>query len=248
MQDMKRHQTMAERCNPLMHRMADSHVPNERVPHRTAGTGITSDAGGEQSPDLTSCRLSSFQRIDRLRCRIRGVCHRHRALSAFVMKTLFLKKTRSTSASQHCRHALALASLLLSLSTLSATAQAEMHEVKMLNRGPTGSMVYDPEFIRVKPGDVVKFRATTSGHNAASIDGMTPEGAPGFKGKINEEIEVKFDQEGLYGVKCSPHYAMGMVMLIQVGDKADPATLSIPDSVPARSRKRFEKIIESAGN
>ena len=39
---------------------------------------------------------------------------------------------------------------------------------------------------------------------------------------------------------------MGMVMLIQVGDKASPADLTIPDAVPARARKRFQEIVERA--
>ena len=28
---------------------------------------------------------------------------------------------------------------------------------------------------------------------------------------------VTLDKEGVYGVKCSPHYGMGMVALIEVG-------------------------------
>ena len=97
----------------------------------------------------------------------------------------------------------------------------------------------------MKPGDTVKFLATTNGHNAASIDGMLPAGAQPFKGKINEEIEVTFTESGLYGVKCLPHYAMGMVMLIQVGD-ADPARMQVPDAVPARAKKRFAEIVTRA--
>ena len=125
-----------------------------------------------------------------------------------------------------------LGGLALSATLLLAAlpAQAETFQVKMLNR---------------KPGDTVKFLATTNGHNAASIDGMLPAGAQPFKGKINEEIEVTFTESGLYGVKCLPHYAMGMVMLIQVGD-ADPARMQVPDAVPARAKKRFAEIVTRA--
>jgi len=140
-----------------------------------------------------------------------------------------------------------LGGLALSATLLLAAlpAQAETFQVKMLNRNSTGPMVYEPEFLKVKPGDTVKFLATTSGHNAASIDGMLPAGAQPFKGKINEEIEVTFTESGLYGVKCLPHYAMGMVMLIQVGD-ADPARMQVPDAVPARAKKRFAEIVTRA--
>lgn len=140
-----------------------------------------------------------------------------------------------------------LGGLALSATLLLAAlpAQAETFHVKMLNRNSTGPMVYEPEFLKVKPGDTVKFLATTNGHNAASIDGMLPAGAQPFKGKINEEIEVTFTESGLYGVKCLPHYAMGMVMLIQVGD-ADPTRMQVPDAVPVRAKKRFAEIVTRA--
>ena len=42
--------------------------------------------------------------------------------------------------------------------------------------------------------------------------------APTFAGKMGEDVAVKFDQAGIYGVKCTPHYGMGMVALIVVGN------------------------------
>ena len=50
---------------------------------------------------------------------------------------------------------------------------------------------------------------------------MAPEGSAGFKGAINEEIEVMFDTAGLYGMKCKPHFAMGMVMTIATGEVSE---------------------------
>ena len=47
---------------------------------------------------------------------------------------------------------------------------------------------------------------------------MIPEVAEPWKGKINEEITVTFTQEGIYGYKCQPHFGLGMVGLIQVGE------------------------------
>lgn len=57
-----------------------------------------------------------------------------------------------------------------------ALGWAEVHEVRMLNRNESGSMVYEPAVLRVAPGDSVRFVAASSGHNAASIDGMLPRG------------------------------------------------------------------------
>ncbi|OLU35370.1 pseudoazurin [Pseudomonas sp. PA27(2017)] len=138
------------------------------------------------------------------------------------------------------RYAIAL------LATLFCTAAlAEVHEVKMLNRGASGPMVYEPDYLAIAPGDTVKFIATQPSHNAASLPGFLPDGAEPFKGRINEEVEVKFDVPGFYGIQCIPHLAMGMVMLIQVGE-TPLSDVQIPASLPARAKQRFEQIVERA--
>ena len=100
---------------------------------------------------------------------------------------------------------------------LAGNARAAEVEVKLLNKGADGVMVFEPAFVKIAPGDTVKFVSTDKGHNAESIKGMLPEGAAPFVGKNNEDIAVKFDQEGVYGIKCLPHYGMGMVAMIVVG-------------------------------
>ena len=127
------------------------------------------------------------------------------------------------------------------LSLAATLAHAETIDVKMLNRGEKGSMVFEPDFVRLQPGDSIRFIATNKSHNAASIDGMVPSGYAGFKGKINEEIEVKFDIPGFYGIKCSPHFGMGMVMLVKVGE-AELTDAIRKLEVPARARPRFDAI------
>ncbi|MCM2403760.1 pseudoazurin [Rhizobium sp. S153] len=136
--------------------------------------------------------------------------------------------------------------LVLAVSiAFAAPAFAETFEVKMMNRGEKGSMVFEPDFLHVQPGDRVKFIATNKSHNAATIYGMVPEGYPGFKGKINEEIEVGFDQPGFYGIKCSPHFGMGMVMLIKVGEAELPEQYR-QIGIPARARPRMQTLFDSA--
>jgi plastocyanin len=54
----------------------------------------------------------------------------------------------------------------------------------------------------INPGR--KFQEADKGHNAESIKGMLAEGAAPFVGKNNEDIAVKFEQEGVYGIKCLP--------------------------------------------
>ena len=102
---------------------------------------------------------------------------------------------------------------------LAGTAFAADHQVQMLNKGEKGAMVFQPDYIEAAPGDTVTFVPTDKGHNAESIKGLIPDGAEPFKGKINQEVKVTLEKEGLYGVKCTPHYGMGMVALIKVGTK-----------------------------
>ena len=96
-------------------------------------------------------------------------------------------------------------------------ANAADHQVQMLNKGEKGTMVFQPNYIVAAPGDTVTFVPTDKSHDAESVKDMIPEGAAPFKGKMNEQITVTFDKEGVYGVKCTPHYGMGMVALVVVG-------------------------------
>ena len=130
-------------------------------------------------------------------------------------------------------------------SGLSAHASAETFEVKMLNRGEKGPMVFEPDFLEITAGDRVRFVPTHKSHNAATVEGMVPEGVEGFKSRINDEFEPGFDKPGFYGIKCSPHYGMGMVMLIKVGDATLPQSYRTVD-MPARAKPRFEELFERA--
>jgi pseudoazurin len=58
---------------------------------------------------------------------------------------------------------------------------------------------------------------------------MLPADATPFAGKNNEDVIVTFDKSGAYGVKCMPHYGMGMVALIVVGT---PGNLAEAKAVP----------------
>ncbi|MFL4471287.1 pseudoazurin [Tateyamaria armeniaca] len=123
---------------------------------------------------------------------------------------------------------------------LGGAAFAETIEVQMLNKGSDGErMVFEPAFVQAAPGDTIKFLASDKGHNAEINKGMMPDGAEAFKGKINEEIEVTLDVEGVYGVICKPHFAMGMVMTIAVGDVQAPDDF-LEGRVPKRAKERFE--------
>lgn len=132
-----------------------------------------------------------------------------------------------------------------------SAAYAADHEVQMLNKGPEGQpMQFDPAVLKIEPGDTVTFIATDKGHNSESILEMTPEGAETWKGKMNEEISVTFDVEGIYGYKCQPHFGMGMVGIIQVGDNTDNLGSAAAARLPGKAKTRMAELVaevESGG-
>lgn len=112
-----------------------------------------------------------------------------------------------------------------SLAVLAMPALGAEFEVKMLNKGSDGkAMVFEPASLKVQPGDTVKFVPTDKGHDVVSMPGLVPEGVADIKGKINQEVTFTADKPGAYVFKCTPHFGMGMVALIVVGDA--PANLA----------------------
>lgn len=123
---------------------------------------------------------------------------------------------------------------------LVGTAGAETFEVRMLNKGDTGTMVFEPALVRLAPGDSIQFVVADKGHNAETIEGMLPEGATAFQGKINEELPVTLDLPGLYGLRCKPHFAMGMVLVVAVGDDATVPEGFLEGRLPRKAKERLE--------
>ena len=131
--------------------------------------------------------------------------------------------------------------LAAALVALTGAASAEEFTVEMLNRGEAGAMVFEPAFIRAEPGDVIHFVPTDRSHDVASIEGMLPDGVEPFESEISEPYDLTVTEPGIYGVKCTPHFSMGMVMLIQVGD--DPANLEAAQEarLPRKAGDRMEE-------
>ncbi|MCA1449818.1 pseudoazurin [Ensifer sp. IC3342] len=127
-------------------------------------------------------------------------------------------------------------------------AFAEEHEVKMLNKGVSGAMVFDPAFVKAAPGDTIRFVPVDKGHNVESIRGMLPDGVDKFKSKVNEEYVLTVTVPGLYGVKCSPHFSMGMVALIQVGDVPANVELAKAAKLPAKADERMKAALAASAH
>ncbi|WP_295899083.1 pseudoazurin [uncultured Bdellovibrio sp.] len=94
-------------------------------------------------------------------------------------------------------------------------AQAAVHEVKMLNNGKDGIMVFEPGYLKINKGDSVKFIPTDAGHDVSSVE--TPQGIKPWSSPSGKAFTVQMKEEGLYLFECKAHLPMAMVGVIQVG-------------------------------
>jgi pseudoazurin len=134
------------------------------------------------------------------------------------------------------------AATLLALTAVPAFAAN--FEVHMLNKGADGAtMVFEPALVEVAVGDTVTFIPTDNGHDAQTIKEILPEGGDTFKGAIGKEVVVTFTVPGAYGVKCLPHFAMGMVALVVVGDAPANLEQAKTAKLPKKARERLDAAI-----
>lgn len=137
--------------------------------------------------------------------------------------------------------------LVLAVCMLAATAHAagKVHVVKMLNKSMTDKkerMVFEPSILKVSVGDTVRFVSTDRGHKSASIKRMLPEGVKRWTSRIGKDFEMTFDKNGTYGYMCTPHYGMGMVGLILVGDYRVNFEEVAKKRQRGKAKKRFDQM------
>lgn len=132
----------------------------------------------------------------------------------------------------------------------SAPAVAREYIVHMQNAGTNGAtMVFEPAFVAARVGDTVHFVPSDPGHNAAPIPGMLPAGVTLPTGALGKEYVVRLTQPGLYGIRCTPHYGMGMVALIKAGTGAAPNADAVAASalkMPSMARQRMTPLLAAA--
>jgi pseudoazurin len=124
------------------------------------------------------------------------------------------------------------AALVIGLSV--SPALAAEHEVRMLNYGEDGGMVFDPAYLRAEVGDTVTFIPSNSGHNVRSY--VVPEGAEPWKSGVDEKYTVTLDKEGVYLYYCPPHLMMSMIGIVQAGR---PANLEVVKEKAVKLRSKL---------
>lgn len=85
---------------------------------------------------------------------------------------------------------IAPAALVLALTGVAQAAKVEIH---MLNKGADGAMVFEPAFVKVAPGDTVKFIPTDKSHDVESIKDMLPAGGA-LQGRDEQRIRPRGDR------------------------------------------------------
>ena len=129
--------------------------------------------------------------------------------------------------------------LMTALMALSTTAFAANHEVKMLDSGKDGGMVFEPGFLKAEVGDTVTFKPTHKGHWVQSR--AVPEGVDKFLSKEDEEFTLTLTKEGIYVYICPPHRMMNMSGIIQVGNPVNK------DAAQAEVDKLEKRATENKG-
>lgn len=133
---------------------------------------------------------------------------------------------------------------------LAGAARAAEHEVKMLNDGPSGRMVFEPALIKVAVGDTIVFKAASPNHFVGTIRDMIPPGARPFRGEANKDYTVTLTTPGIYGVECFVHiHTYGMAGIIVVGNDTSnlQAARAALARTPPRERERLEALLKQLG-
>lgn len=141
---------------------------------------------------------------------------------------------------------LSIAAALLLPPAVADTAADEptVHQIRMLNSGPSGRFVFEPPVTFAEPGDIVRFVAADSGHGSFSISEMLPEGAEDWRSGIGGLTEVVLEVEGVYGFRCLAHYSVGMAGMVVVGDPRPNLDAARAVGHPARAQERFDALFE----
>ena len=130
--------------------------------------------------------------------------------------------------------------IILSISSLFA----ETFEVEMLNKHDGQINVFNPPIVRVAVGDTVNWTSVNPGHNIAFTKKGVPDGVEKFKSKIGKDATFTFTIPGVYAYNCTPHYGLGMIGFVVVGD--DTSNLEAIEKIkyPGKAKAIAKELIE----
>jgi len=101
---------------------------------------------------------------------------------------------------------------------------------------------FSPNILFINPGDTVQWTNMTI-HDSVSMEGLIPEGAEPWKFKLGQNGAVTLTEEGVYIYKCNPHYPLGMVAAIIVGNPVNIA--QVQANATGRSKGIVIKVVKA---
>ncbi len=106
------------------------------------------------------------------------------------------------------------------------------------------ALAFSPMIIKIAPGDTVYWDNMAT-HNVRMMEGLIPEGTEAFASAMSENINRKFDTEGIYIYQCDPHIGAGMGGAIIVGEPVNLDAIKAQD-VKGGLGRVVDKAIEAA--
>lgn len=120
--------------------------------------------------------------------------------------------------SRWCRSAGAALALVAAMVAAAGPARSAEHVVRLVTEGPEGRFRFEPQLVFAAVGDEVRLLPASHLHGVKTIVGMLPAGVTPVRGKMGDEMRLRLEAPGVYGLKCTAHYQIGMVALIVAGD------------------------------
>jgi pseudoazurin len=132
--------------------------------------------------------------------------------------------------------------LALLMAGAAAPVLAANVDVQMLNKGDAGAFTFQPDLVKIAVGDTVTFQPTDKGHNVDGAAGLIPAAATPFKSPLSQPLTQTFTVPGVYVVKCDPHYGLGMVAVIVVGNDLSNLDAIKAAKNPSKPQERLDAI------
>ena len=124
---------------------------------------------------------------------------------------------------------------------MSAPAFAADMTIEMLNKDSDGNkMIYSEEIARVDVGDSITWVPTDKGHNVEMI--ASPNDMK-LKSKNSKEVQITFEQPGIYYYWCTPHKGMGMIGLVVVGGDTSNKDQIAKAKAMGKSKKKLKSLL-----
>ena len=115
-------------------------------------------------------------------------------------------------------------------------------KIEMLNKDAEGNrQVYSEEVARIDVGDTITWVPTNKGHNIEMV--ASPNNMK-LRSKNNKEVQITFEEPGIYYYWCTPHKGMGMIGLVVVGGDTSNKDKIAKAKAIGKSKKKLKKLLE----